>query len=116
MTETPILVFISYSRTDTAFVDRLEADLQARNFRTWVDRGRLEGGEEWLDVIENAIKKCQVLLVVLTPEAVKSKFVRKEYRYAEHKGKFVIPLQYRPCEVPMDLNDIHRINFETNYE
>jgi hypothetical protein len=32
-----------------SFVDRLEADLQARNFRTWVDRRRLEGGEEWLE-------------------------------------------------------------------
>ena len=31
-------VFISYSRKDSDFVDRLEADLKARGFATWVDR------------------------------------------------------------------------------
>src|SRR5947209_3176557 len=117
MAETSISVFISYARTETAFVDRLEADLQARNFRTWVDRRKLEGGQEWLDKIQRAIEQCQVLLVVLSPEAVASQYVRMEYRHAQRKGKLMIPLDYRPCpEVPLDLNDIQWINFAKPYE
>src|SRR5437667_6577323 len=107
MPDAPISVFISYSRKDAAFVDRLEADLQARSFHTWVDRSRLEGGQDWLDEIQKAIERSQVLLITLSPEAVESEYVRMEYRHARRKGKQVMPLQYRSCsEVPMDLNHI----------
>src|SRR5712691_13255152 len=97
MPEEPVSIFISYSRTDSEFVDRLEADLQARNFRTWVDRHKLEGGQIWLDEIEKSIEQCQVLLVVLSPASVTSQYVRMEYRYARSLDRLVIPLLYRPC-------------------
>src|SRR5437868_11254940 len=102
MPETPISVFISYARTDTAFVDRLEADLQARKFRIWVDRRKLEGGQEWLDEIEKAIDRCQVLLVVLSSSSVVSKYVKMEYRYAWEEHKQVVPLLYQSsAKVPI---------------
>jgi hypothetical protein len=117
MPDQPISVFISYSRMDNAFVDRLEADLRARNFRTWVDRRKLEGGQIWLDELQKAIDQCQVLLVVLSPEAVVSDYVKMEYRYASHLGKLVIPLEYRHCpKVPIDLNSIQWVNFKSTYE
>src|SRR5438045_2478351 len=90
-------IFISYSRTDSEFVNRLEADLQARNFRTWVDRRKLEGGQNWLDELEKAIEHCDMLLVVLSPLAVTSDYVRMEYRFARSLGKVVIPLEYQIC-------------------
>lgn len=89
MSETQPAIFISYSRTDITFVDRLEADLQARQFRTWVDRRRLEGGLDWLDQIQSAIDQCQMLVLVLSPDAAQSKYVRMEYRYALGTGKLV---------------------------
>ena len=57
-------LFISYSRTDSAFVDRLEGDLQAHNFHTWVDRSELKGGQDWPDELEKAIEQCQILLFI----------------------------------------------------
>lgn len=112
MPNEPISVFISYSRTDSDFVDRLEADLRARNFPTWVDRHKLEGGQIWIEELEKAIQRCHVLLVVLSPEAVVSEFVRKEYRYAQNLKKPVIPLLYRAIpSVPLALNDIQWIKF-----
>jgi TIR domain-containing protein len=47
--------FISYSREDAEFVDRLEADLRARGFDVWVDRRRLEGGRDWEQEITHAM-------------------------------------------------------------
>ena len=41
-----ITAFFSYSRTDSEFVDRLDADLRARGFKTWIDRRKLEGGQD----------------------------------------------------------------------
>jgi hypothetical protein len=109
-------IFISYSRTDSTFVDQLETDLQRNGFHTWIDRRGLEGGLDWVDQLQGAIDKCQILLVVLSPDAVQSEYVLMEYRYAKSQGKLVIPLEYRPTSrVPMDLHTIQRIIFSNNY-
>jgi hypothetical protein len=63
---------ISYARTDSDFVDRLEADLTAQGYSTWVDRRKLEGGQVWDAVIRNAIDHCRVVLVVISPDALAS--------------------------------------------
>ncbi len=109
-------LFISYSRTDSAFVDRLEADLRARGFRPWVDRRKIEGGQDWEAELQKAIDLCQTMLVVLSPEAMASKYVRREYRYADGEGKQIIPLNWRTTKVPMGLNDIQWVNFQSSYD
>jgi hypothetical protein len=83
-------VIISYSRTDSDFVDRLEADLKAHNLTVWVDRRKLEGGQVWEADIRNAIDHCRVLLMVISPAALDSHWVTKEYQYAlkRHKGSY----------------------------
>ncbi len=112
-------IFISYARNepDTAFVDRLEADLRAEGFQPWVDRRKLEGGQDFLDEIEEAIDSCQVVLVVLSDEAVKSEYVKMEYRYARNEHKVVIPVRYRPIseKIPIDLRSIQHSDFESSY-
>ncbi|MBV8833567.1 MAG: toll/interleukin-1 receptor domain-containing protein, partial [Acidobacteriaceae bacterium] len=45
--EAKIGVFISYSRTDMAFVDRLEAALTARGFQPLIDREDIYAFEDW---------------------------------------------------------------------
>jgi hypothetical protein len=69
MAGTPLNIFISYSRTDSEFVDRLEADLKARGFQVWIDRRKLEGGQDWIDELESAIKRCQIMLARKAAEA-----------------------------------------------
>jgi hypothetical protein len=39
--------FISYSRKDTGFADRLEAALKARGFEPVIDRTEIYAFEEW---------------------------------------------------------------------
>lgn len=112
-----IKVFISYSRTDAEFVDRLEASLRSRGFGTWVDRRRLEGGEDWLDEIQHAIEGCQRLVLVLSPAAVASEYVRMEYRHARRTGKPLIPALLLPCpSVPMDLPMLQWVDFRSDYD
>lgn len=116
MNASTLSIFISYSRSDSGFVDRLEADLQARGLRTWVDRRKLEGGQVWLDELEQAIERSQIILVVLSPTAVQSRYVRMEYRYAQSLGRPVIPLEYQACpRVPIDLNSLQWVNFSQSY-
>jgi hypothetical protein len=96
-------------------VDRLEADLKDRNFYVWVDRRKIEGGQDWMDTLQQAIDRCHMLLVVLSPEAMDSKYVRMEYRYADQQGKPIIPLSWRPTRVPIDLNGLQWVDFQRSY-
>lgn len=115
--EAPKSIFISYSRTDSTFVDRLERDLLNYGFHPWVDRSEIPGGKDWMKEIQRAIDDCQVLLVVLSPDAVASEYVPMEYRHALRKKKQTIPLDYRPVQdVPMDLPGLQWVNFQNAYE
>ena len=51
-------VFISYSRKDMAFADRLEAALKARGFEPLIDRTDIYAFEEWWKRIEALIAPC----------------------------------------------------------
>src|SRR5579863_5810609 len=88
-------VFISYSREDSAFVDRLEADLRARGFLTWVDRRRLEGGQDWQAEIDRAIDRHTVMVLVLSPNSINSVAVRHEYDYAMARNKLIYPIEFQ---------------------
>lgn len=108
-------IFISYSREDSAFVDRLQADLSARGFPTWVDRSRMEAGDKWREAIEKAIRDCQAFVLVLSPSAVASEPVRDEVVYAKRFNKFIVPVLHKPCPpLPMGW-DIHWVAMDKNY-
>lgn len=106
-------VIISYSRTDSDFVDRLEADLKAHNLTVWVDRRKLEGGQVWDTEIRNAIDQCRILLMVISPAALDSPWVTKEYQYALKRHKEVIPVRYLPSgELPSELQRLQWVDFQ----
>jgi hypothetical protein len=109
-------IFISYAHADSPFVDQLQADLQQQGLLAWVDRRGLVGGQKWRRQLQETLERAQVLLVVLSPEAVSSEYVQNEYGYAADEGKLVIPLYYRPCQVPLELRGIQWIDFQHSYE
>jgi len=93
-------IFFSYSRRDSKFVDKLIADLEARGVSIWIDRGEILAGDSWRYSIVEAIRKCQVFIIVLSPDAVKSENVAKELTLAEQYDKRVLPLLISPVEIP----------------
>ena len=95
MPGTPITVFISYSHRDSNFVDRLEAGLKASNFHTWVDRRDVEISQSWKKVLQDAIDRCDIALIVLSPASVTSPYVQMESKYALSIGKHIIILEYQ---------------------
>jgi TIR domain len=109
----PLRIFVSYSRADTDLADQLESDLKRVGLQPWVDRQGIEGGHDWLDAIQHAIEQCDALVVILTPQAVGSEFVRIEWRHAKRMRKKVVPLLYKlPSRMPMDLAEIQWVDFQ----
>jgi tetratricopeptide (TPR) repeat protein len=71
-------VFISYSRKDMAFADRLEAVLKARSFEPLIDRTEIYAFEEWWKRIEALITRADTVVFVLSPDAVASDVALRE--------------------------------------
>ena len=104
-------VFISYSRKDIDFVRKLAGDLETAGYDVWWDITDLQGGDDWVNTIPQAISSSQYVIVVLTPASIESEWVRKEYTQALSLRKKIIPLMLIPCSVPFALNTINFVNF-----
>jgi WD40 repeat protein len=90
-------VFISYSRTDgEAFAKNLSGYLEMQGIPLWQERGETKGGRDrWLQFVE-AAGKIEFMVLVMTPEAMASPLIRKEWRYARQKGICVFPVKGAP--------------------
>src|SRR6476660_5704634 len=88
----PQSVFISYSRANVDFARDLYDKLLALDFKLWRDRSEIEAGEDWWQQIQEAINGVETMVLILSPQALASPIVAKEWRYARQIGTRVIPV------------------------
>ena len=91
-------IFISYSRRDQEFVTRLASDLNAQVAGVWFDQSTLQLGQRWHDEIMDGIRECTAFLLVLSPDAMESRYVRAELNKALELGKTIFPVVSRPAK------------------
>ncbi|MCB0123345.1 MAG: toll/interleukin-1 receptor domain-containing protein, partial [Caldilineaceae bacterium] len=97
-------IFISYSRRDQEFVLRLAVDLEERGAEVWIDQGDIQGGERWRQSIADGIARCQIFLLVVSPDAVRSPYVGEEIELAFQARKAILPILYRKARIAEPLN------------
>src|SRR5258708_40192774 len=88
-------IFISYSRKDMAFVDRLEPALNARGFEPLIDRAEIYAFEDWWKRIETLIGRADTVVFVLSPDAIASEVCAKEVAHAAALNKRFAPIVCR---------------------
>lgn len=102
-------IFLSYSRHDTNNMSRLRGELQKKGFSVWTDETGLErGSPRWEMMIEIAIEQARSLVVILSPYAKRSEWVRRELKYASDHQIPIFPLLVKGNErtaVPLILTD-----------
>jgi formylglycine-generating enzyme required for sulfatase activity len=108
--------FFSYARKDSEFVLRVAKDLRAVGASLWLDQLDIVAGQRWDRAVEEALKICQGLIVVLSPESLASDNVMDEVSYALEEEKMVLPIVVRPCDIPFRLRRVQHIEFTANYE
>ncbi|HEC21824.1 MAG TPA: TIR domain-containing protein, partial [Chloroflexi bacterium] len=101
-------VFLSYSHRDSEFVDRLAADLKAAGVPIWRDQTDIPhdiaaNTVGWRRAVNRALGECTHMIVVLSPDSVKSAEVEAEWSYFIRQGRPVYPVLYRDCKVPYRL-------------
>ena len=108
-------VFISYSRKDIDFADRLDAALRARGFEPLIDRTEIYAFEEWWKRIEALITHADTVVFVLSPDAVTSDVALREVSLAASLNKRFAPILFRPVEdksIPQALAKLNFIFFD----
>jgi formylglycine-generating enzyme len=116
----PRQVFISHAHEDADFAHRLAADLGARGWHVWIAPGSILPGEMWVEAIDRGLEESGVFVLVLTPFAISSDWVKTETSVAiglAHKGKMrFIPAEVVSCEAPPLWGAYQCIPFAGRYE
>ena len=74
-------------------VNRLVGDIHEKtNARCWVDWNGIESGDQFVDVIINAIDRVDTVLFILSDNSMASEFARREIDYARNTGKKIVPV------------------------
>lgn len=115
-----INIFISYSHSDSQWLERLKIHLKALSriydeIEYWEDT-KLRGGDKWYEEISNAIQKANVAILLVSTAFLASDFITSDelppiLRKAEKEGTRVLPVIVAPCEFEdSELGDFQAIN------
>jgi hypothetical protein len=63
-------LFVSYSRKDRSFVERLSEALKASGQDIWVDLQDIRASEDWPNAIHSAIEGADAFVFVVSPDSV----------------------------------------------
>src|SRR5437867_5069624 len=95
-------VFLSHASQDHEAAHRLRELLVAHGVPVWFSPHHIRGAQQWQDEIGAALARCGWLMVLLTPHAVKSMWVKRELGYALSEKRYqdrIIPLLFQKCDL-----------------
>lgn len=110
-------VFLSHSSADNDFGKKLAEQLEAKQIDVFYDsHGGLVGGDVWVERLQHEITERNVFVLLLSPQAFASRWVRKELRAALIQadsvgGKVIIPVLHLATEVWLFLSDYQMVSF-----
>jgi sulfatase modifying factor 1 len=112
-------VFISHATQDADFAHRLADSLKQLGVPVWIAPDSILPGENWVVAIDRGLGESSHMLIVLTPAAAESPWVKTETSVGiglAHQGRMkIIPLDVQACDVPLLLGSYQRVSFRRDY-
>lgn len=113
-------VFISYSRKDAKWLDRLQVHLKplerVGEITRWDDT-LIKPGEKWHEAIERALGEAKVAVLLISADFIASDFINKDelpplLAAAESEGVVILPIVLSPCrfEETKSLSQFQSVN------
>src|SRR5581483_7356251 len=114
-------VFLSHTSCDKPFVEKLATDLKRIGVNVWFDKWQIRIGESITWKIEDGIRENEFLGLILSPDALKSEWVKTELsagwvKQMQGKRIFVLPVLYRDCQIPLFIADRKYAGFRKDYQ
>jgi hypothetical protein len=111
-------IFFSYAASDRDFAKDIASRLAEEGYEVSHPDQELSPGDNWSLKIGEALRDSKAMVVLLTPEAVRSDWVRREIEYAlgskNYKGR-LIPVVIRPTQdIPWILRKFPMIQASKN--
>lgn len=89
--------FLSYSRGDQQFVERLRDSLRTqKGFQVWMDRD-MTPAAIWPDSLSQGLRSCGAVVALLSPRVTAISYVVTELSDAKKLSKPIIPVLIEPC-------------------
>ncbi|MCW5553300.1 MAG: toll/interleukin-1 receptor domain-containing protein [Verrucomicrobiae bacterium] len=97
-------VFLSSAESDREVARELASRLEDAGHIVWFADDTLFPGENWALEVGKALNESEALVVLLSPQAMKSDWVRKEIEFAlgarQYRGR-LIPVMVKPtADIP----------------
>jgi len=114
-------LFLSHSTNDKEFVGKLAAELRVNGIDPWLCEVDIEPGHNFVAKIEEGLKGSDLVLLVLSPEAVRSAWTQEEWtavlarQVAESRTRLGV-LLLRDCDVPELLRNKNRFDGRSDPE
>ncbi|MEK7398781.1 MAG: SUMF1/EgtB/PvdO family nonheme iron enzyme, partial [Candidatus Poribacteria bacterium] len=89
-------IFISYAGKDTEIAKKIIDGLGKEEYNTWYFERDSLGfpAEDWLNLIANAVMKCNAFILIISSDSMTSDMVDREVNYAVEEKKKIFPLFY----------------------
>ncbi len=116
---TKLKVFISYSRSDMAFADRLADALDARGFEVIIDRRSLPALEDWRRELLGFIRAADMVVSIISPRSVASPVCAGEIEQIVALNKRLAAVLLEPVEndkIPDAVTKIHYLLFDPPHD
>ena len=103
-------LFLSYSREDSAVVEKLAAALEKAGHEVWWDR-RIAAGSMYEKDIETALDGADAVIVAWSPASIESSWVKDEASHGRDRGKLV-PITLKGADAPLGFRQYQTIAFD----
>ena len=103
----PNEVFLSHSSEDQVTAERIAQTLVAHGVPIFYSPENIVGAQQWQNEILHALQRCDWFIVLLSPDAIESMWVKREVAFALNDSRYedrIVPLN---CKRPT--NPIWRV-------
>lgn len=105
--------FISYSRRNTPFTERLVEAFKTQGYDPWIDWEDIPYSADWWHEICQAIDSSDVVIHIVSFDSLTSRICNDEIDYARQQNKRIIPLIVEPIDIKQVVGELYDKPYET---
>lgn len=103
--------FICHAHEDGDFAELLKMKVEQSGYTAWMDTEMLQVGKDWRVEIDDGIRNCCSLILIMSPSATKSVYVTYEWAFAWGVGVNIIPIVITPTPLHPRLETLQYLDF-----